>query len=319
MSDLGYNVWGVIASVIGILALVPAFLAWLQTRLPTTIMPGLIEVHRETQELFSSALREGLIIDPNDLNLYSINLVEATIGVDGLRAEVYAIKTWLEDVAKWWNGLSGNISMLRQNLNELRVQLAERNSKERKKLAARDLDGSLPSYHGYRGPELTKTRMAPCQCSRPAENNRADAMDTNLRTSEIFVSHDGSGNDHRIGPSTEGVSLSPCAGHHMISDADMRGLLSFALDRPRRHRHRFRRARLSKGTLQTGEKPVATHVALRTRYHALLRLVRRMYGVRCDPTSVSEAPIQRDPESLKPHIIGDEDRHGNSDEWDEEA
>ena len=71
MSDLGYNVWGAVAGVIGTLSLIPIFLAWLQTRLPSSRIPRLLALRAEILELFTTAILEGLITDEKEL--YQLN------------------------------------------------------------------------------------------------------------------------------------------------------------------------------------------------------------------------------------------------------
>ncbi|KAJ2965628.1 hypothetical protein NUW54_g14056 [Trametes sanguinea] len=143
-SDLGFNIWGVISSVLGTIALTPVFIGWLKPRLPTSLITGVVEIYKETQDIFITALRDGLITDADELHHFKDNLLElmtcttnsATIDLDRLRAEVYAIKTWRQDVAKWWRGLSGRIWILQEKLNSMRADLAQRTSNERLKLAA---------------------------------------------------------------------------------------------------------------------------------------------------------------------------------------
>ncbi|KAL7284781.1 hypothetical protein ACG7TL_002088 [Trametes sanguinea] len=139
MSELGFNVWGAIGSAVGILTLIPLFLAWLQPRLPRSMLPSIMETHKEVKELLATALSQGLITDPVDLHQLHINMIE----VDEVRAEVYRIKSWTQDAGKWWSGLSARMYILRNDLNSTRIQLAERNSQELKSLASLGLAGRL--------------------------------------------------------------------------------------------------------------------------------------------------------------------------------
>ncbi|OSD00977.1 hypothetical protein PYCCODRAFT_560466 [Trametes coccinea BRFM310] len=136
VSDLAFNIWGVVSSVLGTIALTPVFLGWLKPRLPTSMIADVLDIYKETQDLFATALRDGLITNPDEMNHFKANLLDATISVDRLRAEVYLIETWRQDLSKWWRGLSGRIWILRENLNSVRAELAQRSSNERLKLAA---------------------------------------------------------------------------------------------------------------------------------------------------------------------------------------
>lgn len=68
MSDLGWNIWGVVGGVIGtILAVVPLFLVWLRVRLPSKKLPSLLAVLEETKELFAKAVRAGALTDAQEI------------------------------------------------------------------------------------------------------------------------------------------------------------------------------------------------------------------------------------------------------------
>ena len=67
MSDLGFNVWGAIAAVVGTVALVPVLISWFNTRLPRALLPLLASMLQETQESFITGLREGLLTDDTEL------------------------------------------------------------------------------------------------------------------------------------------------------------------------------------------------------------------------------------------------------------
>lgn len=65
MSDLGWNIWGVVGGVV--IAMVPLFSVWLRARLPSTRLPALLSLLQETKELFAAALRERLITDEGEI------------------------------------------------------------------------------------------------------------------------------------------------------------------------------------------------------------------------------------------------------------
>ncbi|KAJ8482810.1 hypothetical protein ONZ51_g5119 [Trametes cubensis] len=144
MSDLAFNVWGAITGVLGTIALIPVFLAWLQTRLPSTRLPQLLALLKETRELFAAAVRDGLFTDEKELHQFNINLWGTVAYVDDVRARVYAARTWRQDVNNWWHGLSGRITTLCEELDVIRLKLARRNSNERKKIASQGLPTELP-------------------------------------------------------------------------------------------------------------------------------------------------------------------------------
>ncbi|KAI0669515.1 hypothetical protein C8Q78DRAFT_1040346 [Trametes maxima] len=120
MSDLGYNVWGAIAGVIGIVALVPVVIASLRTRLPSAKLPALLRIMKETQNLFVDGINQGLLTDENDIYHFHLNIWAAHILVDGLREEVNDDKSWRGDLRKWREGLSGRIVTLYDELDARR-------------------------------------------------------------------------------------------------------------------------------------------------------------------------------------------------------
>ncbi|KAJ3004051.1 hypothetical protein NUW54_g4990 [Trametes sanguinea] len=163
MSSIGFDVWGVVASALGTIALAPVIWSWIQPRLPTSMISSVVEIHKESQELLATALRDGLFTDPNEIHHFQENLLDATTRVDSVRAEVYAIHSWRQDIAAWWRGLSGNIRVLRESLKFLRAEMAGRASREREMRAA------VFSY----GPHLSDRRSSPLASypSRPLRSS----------------------------------------------------------------------------------------------------------------------------------------------------
>ncbi|KAI0365106.1 hypothetical protein BV20DRAFT_1056736 [Pilatotrama ljubarskyi] len=136
MSDLAWNVWGAVAGVIGIIMVVPVLFTWFLSRMPSAKLPPLLELMKETQDLFAVALREGCITDGDESYQYSLNIYAAAIQVDEVRMKVYAAKTLPENISNWWHGLSGRINALQEELSGIRVELIEKHSRERKKRAS---------------------------------------------------------------------------------------------------------------------------------------------------------------------------------------
>lgn len=65
MSDLGFNIWGVITSTLGLLALLP--FAWLYTQLPSRQLRSLERLVHETETMFRKGLEDGLHTHEEDL------------------------------------------------------------------------------------------------------------------------------------------------------------------------------------------------------------------------------------------------------------
>ncbi|CDO77755.1 hypothetical protein BN946_scf184993.g18 [Trametes cinnabarina] len=366
MSDLGFNVWGAIASGIGTMMLIPALLAMLYTRLPSTLIVTLTEMHKETQELLAIAVREGLITDPSDLYQYNVNLLDAAIRVDELRAEVYAIRTWREDVAQWYSGLSGKISMICKDLNSTRMKLAKRNSKERKMLASQGLAEKMSNLP--KQSEMERASATPLQkdaLAQPVPSTIALSMNdipveqgTTLKNpTPSFTHQDGHGatgcvpdrfipieHDDGIRPGEPLGDKNHSAGRPKdlaISVDDLRALISLSIAFPRWFSDETKRLctsqrapQKSRGTsihesanvCSVGTASTIAMVKRRARPRQalfLLRLIRRVYGVRPGyggggqggvPHACVTAAVE--PESLLPH--NREDTDDDSDEWEEE-
>ncbi|CDO77757.1 hypothetical protein BN946_scf184993.g20 [Trametes cinnabarina] len=355
MSDLGFNVWGAVASVIGTIALIPVLLPFIKSRLPSAMITGLIDVHKETQELFDTAIRDGLITDSNDLYLFKVHLTDAAIRVDELRAEVYAIATWQEDVAKWWYGVSRSISSLRNNLNKIRVQLAKRNSKERKKLASqghataiavpmhREGVDDSPAYasltcmtagserlalKGRQPLEIPRTKSGPRdRQSAPHAPPQAginakpdDLSDHHAAELLVDAAIDGT-RRHSHAPDREqqGVPSPVGLSQHVLSNGELQSLLSLALVKPWTGRRLVapRQAPMFPPVWDHGSRRGIVHPRL-----LLLRLVRRMYGLSTDSRTVgkrsgSDLRFALDPEALKPQYTGESDTDDDSSDWEE--
>ncbi len=75
MSDLPWNIWGAVAGVIGtILALIPLFRMWVRPRLPSSTLPGVRALLKETQKLYATALRDGVIEDEREIREINVSL-----------------------------------------------------------------------------------------------------------------------------------------------------------------------------------------------------------------------------------------------------
>ncbi|KAI0669477.1 hypothetical protein C8Q78DRAFT_1154828 [Trametes maxima] len=272
MSDLGYNVWGVIAGVIGTVALIPVFIAWFNTRLPSARITPLVELLREVEELFSAALREGLFTSQEDLHQFSLGPQHlARIDVDEARGKAYSASAWKQDVKNWWNGLSDDISAVQAELNTTRVKLANRNSNERKRRASQHSVGEAFDPPAHIGKELTL----------PSRNT---------------ISSAGLLGGQLICPPKDGcASIDLPLNHHLISDVNLQGLLSLALagtsTKSGGKRHRATRHRLllrfgrelygSQASSATGALPDSAPYrpsARQPRFKAVTHLLRPDYG-----------------------------------------
>ncbi|KAI0676120.1 hypothetical protein C8Q78DRAFT_369808 [Trametes maxima] len=306
MSDLGYNIWGVVASAIGTVALLPVLVTWFNARLPSARIAPVVELLKEVEELFFAALREKLLKDKDELRQFNLCICTARIKVHDARAKAHSARTWKQDVSNWWDGLSDRILALQEELNATRVKLAERNSRARRQRASQhsldeppvsllaDKEHTCPSYQtdltspqldtrdlGYSTP--TQAPRPPCShcghlqplrknhtcggCSRPDKTCKDDCASTDSLLR-----------------------------HHLISDIDIQGMLSLALTNPSsgrggRKRHRATRHRLllrfgrelygsqSPGTTGSpAESMPYGYTVNQSRFKAFAQLLRSVYG-----------------------------------------
>ncbi|KAI0657828.1 hypothetical protein C8Q70DRAFT_265796 [Cubamyces menziesii] len=261
MSDLGFNVWGAIAAVVGTVALVPVFIAWFNTRLPRARLPYLVDLLSETLLLFLAGLREDLFTDESELRHFHARVKTAKRAVDDIRAGVYGATTWRQDVKHWYMGLSGDISDLSETLNNLRANLANTQSGNRKLLAAQGYPSkqALSPYAQELLREYSEALLLPYPTAyaslTPDVSIMAESPATlsaiSLPVAEPLSSGPGplSGSAIGLSAGSDAGSFSPTSSpastssllsgqsekSHTISDADLKALLYIALSslRPR--------------------------------------------------------------------------------------
>ncbi|KAI0776835.1 hypothetical protein BD413DRAFT_522992 [Trametes elegans] len=173
MSDAGYNIWGVVAEVIGVVTPIPVFYAWLQTRLPSARLPPLLQLVEETQKLFQTALQETLFVDEEHLYWFHLNMAAANINVDEFRARVYGVSAW-EDVMSWWHGLSNQMLIYQAELELLRARFAKHNSEARRRLALTRIATNLTILSHYKDIGHYATFCSPPTSAAPTEEPDPD-------------------------------------------------------------------------------------------------------------------------------------------------
>ncbi|KAI0828173.1 hypothetical protein BC628DRAFT_97751 [Trametes gibbosa] len=134
MSDLGFNIWGVVTGAIGLLSLLPA--AWIYSQFPSRKLRVLELIMDDTVALFSKGLEAGLHTHKDDLHVFSSSIWVIDQRIDDMRSKVIALSTWRAQLRGWWDGVSGDIDRLHNNVNWLRAQLSASSSRDRRRLAA---------------------------------------------------------------------------------------------------------------------------------------------------------------------------------------
>ncbi|KAH9888328.1 hypothetical protein C8Q73DRAFT_180953 [Cubamyces lactineus] len=164
MSDLGFNVWGAVAAVVGTAALIPVIHAWFNTHLPRALLPTLSSILQETQESFVTGLREGLFTDDTELYHFHNRIRAIKRQVGEARAEALEATSWRQDVRNWYTGLSSKISHLCRNIDDIRAKLARTQSNKRKLLEAQGYPDTLmiSPYAQELLREYTQGTLLPC-------------------------------------------------------------------------------------------------------------------------------------------------------------
>ncbi|KAI0657810.1 hypothetical protein C8Q70DRAFT_1055575 [Cubamyces menziesii] len=329
MSDLAFNVWGVVTGVIGTLAvIIPVFLAWLRTRLPSNNLPQLIDAYKDVLELFTAAVRDGLFPDEDELHRYNVNIWTMTIYVDDIRSRVYSAQTWRQDASNWWNGLSGVISTRCRELNDFRFKLAERNSRERRRLASLSLVTKLPLMTDHKvGHDLPIFQNGLASELKGARRGTPQFLQV---ADEPLLYESGSHSDKACSQSPAQCGDDAFSGrassndqrsYHSSPDAELQDLLAYALSLTKTTGHRGfpdRREVLHAlgRKLRHSASPASGRYAQQSRPRAFSRVLRRIYGVR--PGNVQDAidHLSMDPESLLP-LATDGSGDGDGDVWED--
>ncbi|KAI0323527.1 hypothetical protein GY45DRAFT_1332474, partial [Cubamyces sp. BRFM 1775] len=249
MSDFGFNVWGAIAAVVGTASLIPVFIAWLNTCLPRALLPGLESLLHDTQRSFVTGLREGLFTDDPEIHKFHVVIRTIKGEVDEACAEGYGASTWRQDVRHWYRGLSGKISDICLKLNDIRANLAKVQSGKRKLLEAQGYPAkrsispySMELLQEYpQGLILPLTsRFTPLACSELCTPTPNPQVQTSPLTSEPSASAPVAYNEPECGPRTPSLCSQSQSSRtsslfsydeerHLISDADLRGLVFLGL------------------------------------------------------------------------------------------
>ncbi|KAH9888325.1 hypothetical protein C8Q73DRAFT_180872 [Cubamyces lactineus] len=336
MSDLGFNVWGTIAAVLGTMTLPSVFIAWFTTRLPRARLPDLSNLLLETLLLFLTGLREGLYNDDSELRYFDTHIQNARCAVEDVRAEVFGITTWRQDVKHWYTGLSGNISDISEDLISLRASLAKIQSGKRKLLAAQGYPSkrALSPYAQELLRKYAEILLLPysstCASLAPSEGYPSEGpaalsavsssvgvpVSTPLTKSDIGLSAPSD-----AGSSSPTPSLAPTSSllsgdseqRHTISDADLKVLLCIILLLLCSNSSQAVERSLSEATQgaspQCVPKPAPTRALLGSGGRLPLRLAKRT-GIKASllyrpivrrslsTMGVASAAPQPDPESL---------------------
>ncbi|KAI0629619.1 hypothetical protein C8Q77DRAFT_297749 [Trametes polyzona] len=325
MLDIALDVWDVVSGALGILiAAVPFLVFRIYKRLPSTKLPTLLTLLHEVQRDYAIALQEGLLTNESERTRHKLAVVAATVQVEHLRAQIYAESSWSMNIRNWWRGLSRRMSYVEQAMKETRMTLADNDSRERARRASMGAfhtfhfclteqedtsTSALPSVHptGRSSSSGHQSNWKPSHATVPQCTHIDDAPISAVRDTadpSRAIAHC----DAPLAVPTAPLAALPGSAHLLISNVDMRMLLSLALTHPlvsrddgdgeRQATLRWDLLRLGKDLddVLAGDSETATKVAdgLDGGMAATLAcVVRRIYGAQLDIGCV-------DPESLEP-------------------
>ncbi|KAI0365095.1 hypothetical protein BV20DRAFT_982800 [Pilatotrama ljubarskyi] len=312
MSDFGYNLWGVIAGALGTLGLIPALAFYFLGRFPTGKLATSEDLLKETEKMFQEAVRDGLIYREDDLQRFHASFWSIKVHLDDVRLEVYAIRTWRDEIASWLGGLSGRIHIVYKDTYILRTKLARTSSRQRRALAAAGHTSKLALLSSMRGrashntpylmshvlpsrtPSMTRLHDANLQASTPASSSGgplsasapryATREDLHASSDEAPVA-DKDGNSLPCDDTVPSADPPP----HLISDETLKQLLSLALANSTACRHEDYRQR----------RPYAT-----ARRQLLLRFGTQLFGPETAPMHIEVLLPTRSPKRSRLKALG---------------
>ncbi|KAI0657812.1 hypothetical protein C8Q70DRAFT_265298 [Cubamyces menziesii] len=304
MSDLAFNVWGTVAAIIGIIALIPTFFIWLRGRLPPALLPELDKTFVRTKASFEEAIQEGVFADKDELAQFNVTLGTIYTRVLDIRAQV-TTRTFRQNAINWWQGLSGRIVALCEELTSLQAKLADRTSRERKRLASMGNVAGLPLLSDYK--VLHDRPLGQHMTNFPRPFSGSGGSEKCEYPSPSIDGTTGGGLYRFVGQRSGQPT------HHLISDSDFQSLLSVALssstgeDENAESQYAERPSDILLDFGNSFCDPPSSDNDLdpkRSRLFNLSRVVKRIYSVRFHGRGKdTDAHISIDPESLMPITV----------------
>ncbi|OBZ75943.1 hypothetical protein A0H81_04133 [Grifola frondosa] len=184
----GYDIWGVVAGVLGVLGLLPLLSALIHNQLPSSRFKMLHDTMSETESLFRTVMEEGLLKNPSYVQQTEGRLNQMRSEVEDLRAATHRATSFVKEIRGFLHGLSREISLLCEEVKELRASISATSSEERRRLTyqsrhvqqsivnsdSRSIATSMTSNNGLSTessgecglqPESeSDTRVSGCQC-----------------------------------------------------------------------------------------------------------------------------------------------------------
>ncbi|KAH9888339.1 hypothetical protein C8Q73DRAFT_709846 [Cubamyces lactineus] len=132
MSELGFNIWGAVAGVLGTFTIIPFVWGLFKSQMPSGKLAALDALLNQTQKLLDTSVQEGLIMEER----FRFMMRTTRKRIDKVRAEIYGAHSLKEDLRNWRKGLSTRCSLLCEELDVIRASIARSSAEERDRLDA---------------------------------------------------------------------------------------------------------------------------------------------------------------------------------------
>nr|VWP01473.1 Serine/threonine-protein kinase MAK [Ganoderma boninense] len=132
----GMDIWGAIASAIGVLTTIQIIIIIINSRLPSKRIRLFERTLKDTEDLLQSVAEEGLFNDNGHYVAHTkIRISNICTRLQELRQESFTAKTYSQELKQWWWGLSAQIIVCDNELKELRAEISVTSTEARLALA----------------------------------------------------------------------------------------------------------------------------------------------------------------------------------------
>ncbi|TFK85936.1 hypothetical protein K466DRAFT_664142 [Polyporus arcularius HHB13444] len=134
MADFQY-IWAIVTGVLSILAMIPLAVRYINSQLPTKKLQPMFELLGDANSLLLSCVEEGLVYGRKAQN-YETTLSQLRSKAEDARLRATSAKTYYEDLANWWKGLTQSIGEICMNVRDVRADISSNSLRERERLDA---------------------------------------------------------------------------------------------------------------------------------------------------------------------------------------
>ncbi|KAI0941484.1 hypothetical protein AcW1_003362 [Taiwanofungus camphoratus] len=163
-SIAGYDVWGIVAGVLGTLGLIPILTSIVNDQMPSAKLMVLEETLLDTDSLLQSVSEEGLFTNNNFISETEHRLAYFHSKAEEYRTATYCATTFMKQLKEMMKGLSKRISLLCNDVKDVRADISSTSSTQRKRLHA---EGLLPTSGNTAIPSTSVSSVRAALAERP--------------------------------------------------------------------------------------------------------------------------------------------------------